>query len=108
MSVSSATEEPATAGESLVLAPEIGLIGQAAASPCIGDARAQLPANALRRELRGEPYAGKPHVRFGEGGVSFGSPPTSMDLRSGHGVMMRTRIYRPLRKRVVAVKAAAE
>ncbi len=82
MSVSSATEEPATAGESLVLAPETGLIGQAAASPCIGDARAQLPANALRRELRGEPYAGKPHVRFGEGGVSFGSPPTSMDFRS--------------------------
>ena len=34
------------------------------------DTCAQLPVNALRRELRGEPYAGKPHVRFGEGGVS--------------------------------------
>ena len=32
------------------------------------DACAQLSVNALRRELRGEPYAGKPHVRFGEGG----------------------------------------
>ena len=34
------------------------------------DAHVQLSVNALRRELRGEPYAGKPHVRFGEGGVS--------------------------------------
>ena len=46
----------------------------------VSDACAQLSVNALRRELRGEPYAGKPHVRFGEGGVSFGSPPTSMDF----------------------------
>jgi hypothetical protein len=38
------------------------------------NACAQLSVNALRRELRGEPYAGKPHVRFGEGGVSYGSP----------------------------------
>ena len=46
--------------------------GQAAAIVCIVtyDAYAQLSVHALRRELRGEPYAGKPHVRFVEGGVS--------------------------------------
>ena len=48
--------------------------------------------NALRRELRGEPYAGKPHVRFGEGVVSLprvkfvlhfeDSLPTSMETVS--------------------------
>ena len=47
----------------------LGQKGQAAAIVGINtyDAYAQLPVNALRRELRGEPYAGKPHVRFGEG-----------------------------------------
>ena len=39
------------------------------------DTYAQLPVNALRRELRGEPYAGKPHVRFGEGGMGRASQP---------------------------------
>jgi len=59
-------------GECLFSGTETVPKGQAAAIVCIVtyDAYAQLSVHALRRELRGEPYAGKPHVRFGEGGVS--------------------------------------
>jgi len=74
-----------SSGDCLFSGTETVPKGQAAAIVCIVtyDAYAQLPVNALRRELRGEPYAGKPHVRFGEGGVGYPIwvlTPTSMDF----------------------------